>query len=595
MTNIKRIPLCICAATFALALFTNVAFSQKSRGVDNTQSGILIPAKPFLVDNLEYPTGQLSATSTGAWTSFSGTGNFVPVSAGSLSYSGYPSSAVGNKIDLVSPTSSAEDLYRQFKIQGVGTTTYAAFMVNVTNVTGLAANASTTGDYFAGFLPSDSTTLLSSRVSIRLGVSAGTFQLGLRATSANANADFVSTDFATGTTHLVVISYQTVAGNANDVVKMWVDPVASPIEPAANLTQTAATATDISNVARFFIRQGNGTGIATPNASVDGIRVGRSWYDAVVTGAVPTAVDFNADGKADYAVTRVNGGQTEFWVEFNGSTSYLFGYITGNTGSDIPIAEDFDGDAKTDIAVWRPAPATQAAFYIFQSSTNTLRTELFGQNGDDPRVVADYDGDGKADPAVYRTGSTGAQSTWFYRGSLNNPGANVTYVPWGVGGDTTTVGDFDGDSKADFCVRRGAAGQPAVFYLRRSIDSTVEYVNWGLGDDSILPGDYDGDGRSDFVVARPNGANFNLYILERDGGGTGASPIAFASPALNDQAAFADYDGDGRIDLGIWRPNADPTQNYFWIRRSLDSTVYLQEWGQLGDEPLAQWNLSGGS
>ena len=52
-----------------------------------------------------------------------------------------------------------------------------------------------------------------------------------------------------------------------------------------------------------------------------------------------------------------------------------------------------------------------------------------------------------------------------------------------------------------------------------------------------------------------------------------------------------DYDGDGKIDFSVWRPNASPTANYFWVFRSATSAASVFEWGQSGDFPVANYNL----
>lgn len=323
-----------------------------------------------------------------------------------------------------------------------------------------------------------------------------------------------------------------------------------------------------------------------------------------------TNADYDGDGRTDYVVTRdtdtpvsAKGGSNEagltqkYWYFAQNGTNAVT-ILPWGVPNDVPVAEDFDGDGKDDVAVWRPAPAPQAAFYILNSSNFTLTIQQFGQNGDDISVVGDYDGDRKADPASFRCpiGSQG-QCTWYYRGSLNNPAGNVTFVPWGFG-DTNAEspnaapGDFDGDGKFDFNVRMDVDGQ-GTFVLLRSSDFGVEWIPWGLPTDAEIPGDYDGDGRHDFAVGRIVGNLGNLYILESDGGGTGASPIVIADPTT-DALAPGDYDGDGSQDIAVWRPNADPTQNYFWVRRSSNGSVYTYEWGQNGDRPVAEWLVEGG-
>lgn len=298
-------------------------------------------------------------------------------------------------------------------------------------------------------------------------------------------------------------------------------------------------------------------------------------------------VDMNGDGRSDYVITRITNNLKTWWVSINGSTATSDGQF--GLASDVTTPEDFDGDGRDDLAVWRSGAPNQAAFYIYNSATNTVRTELFGQTGDNPTVVGDYDGDNKADPAVYRPAAAGQQSYFFFRGSLNNPSNITTFVPWGSGTLRPYNGDFDGDNKNDFCLFRTVNGS-GQFLLLKSAGLGVEYVNWGLPSDSLVPGDYDGDKRTDFTVVRTQGGQHAWHILERDGGGTGASPILWG--LSTDSFAPGDYDGDAKQDVAVWRGNADPSMNYFYIRRSTDSALQFFEWGQSGDVPAASWYVN---
>ena len=331
--------------------------------------------------------------------------------------------------------------------------------------------------------------------------------------------------------------------------------------------------------------------IMTGNAAGSDEFIGIDDISITGTGGNPTPtpdanVDFNGDGKSDWVVTRVESGLINWFININGT-----GEVRGSQwglATDRKVPADYDGDGKDDIAVWRPIttgqPSGNAFFYILQSATNTVRIEDFGQNGDDWRVVGDYDGDGKDDLAVYRT-NAGGQNFFYFRASSNNPGNTVTFVPWGSGiFARPNYGDYDGDGKADFCIQ----SESGVFSLLKS-SGGIEYVQWGSGTDILVPGDFDGDGKYDFCVVRGDTGNLlNWYILERDGGGTGASPIIWG--LITDTVTPGDYDGDGKQDVGIWRPSTGT----FYIRNSTNGSLNAFQWGALGDNPEAMWYVHQG-
>jgi hypothetical protein len=216
-----------------------------------------------------------------------------------------------------------------------------------------------------------------------------------------------------------------------------------------------------------------------------------------------TENDYDGDLKTDLAVFRPSDGD---WFVQQTTRGPLNAHWGNSTDKLTPA--DYDGDGKTDIAIWREGPPTVAAFWILQSSDSTVRVVQFGQTGDDSRVVGDWDGDGKADMAVYRNAAFGSQSYFFFRGTLNNPSGNITYVPWGTNGDAAVRGDFDGDGRTDAAVFRPSN---SVWYILRSSDGQIVYQAWGLPSDRRVTGDYDADGKTDLAVFRPS--NNSWYIL----------------------------------------------------------------------------------
>ncbi|MFN6962811.1 MAG: M36 family metallopeptidase [Pyrinomonadaceae bacterium] len=88
--------------------------------------------------------------------------------------------------------------------------------------------------------------------------------------------------------------------------------------------------------------------------------------------------------------------------------------------------------------------------------------------------------------------------------------------------------------------------------------------------------DFDGDGRTDVSVFRPSDGVW--YQLRSNGGFAAA-----AWGSAGDQLVPADYDGDQRTDLAIFRATTDPAQADFYILNSSTSTVSFVSWGGLGD------------
>ncbi len=537
---------------------------------------------PLLVEDFNYAPGAL-LTDNG-WTAHSGGGtNSIAAVSPGLTLSGYPGSGVGNAAGL---TVSGEDVNRPFAIQSTGTV-YAAFMVNLSE-----ASTDVVGGYFFHLGPDPVSTTFRGRVFAKKdGSNNVAFGLSKAGTS-EATVAYTPFSYSLNTTYLIVVKYQIVDGATNDIVTMYVSSTVPATEPGTpTLTAIDTSATDISP-GTVSLRQG--TAATSPTLVADGIRVGTGWA-SVTAGSGPAnvqnVVDFNGDGKTDFAVVRNTGGgaggQVTWFINYNGTSNFTAPEWGISTDVFVPV--DFDGDNKTDVAIWRAGAAGTAGYYILQSADSTFRFEQFGQTSDNPRVAADYDGDGKADPAVYRSGAaSGDQSVWYYRGSLNNPGDSVTFVPWGLNGDFPAPGDYDGDGKNDFVVQRNNGNGQARFWMNLSTDGVTSVV-FGTPTDVIVPGDYDGDGKSDLAVVRGSAGQINWYVRPSSTGVVSGGPYAVFGASATDFPVQGDYDGDGKTDPAVWRPSGTPGVSAFWFSGSTSGTRAFT-WGQNGDDPVANYN-----
>jgi hypothetical protein len=245
-------------------------------------------ASILFTENFDYDAGVLGDSSGqgnvsgGVWVHFSGGGLLIECVDGNLTYPTYAPSNVGRMVRIVrhTPGATAEDVYRQFTTQTPGVTLYTTFLFRVTHDS-MSPDTSTHGQYFTMLMPSSSTTSHFGRITTKMGSTAGKFKFGLRATTSNSSTLWTSGEYDVNTTYLVVMAYEYIAGNTNDVAYLWINPSLAGPQPAPDLSQISALTTDPPDVARLAIRQGSSSGssLVTPAADIDGIQVATSWTD----------------------------------------------------------------------------------------------------------------------------------------------------------------------------------------------------------------------------------------------------------------------------------------------------------------------------
>lgn len=138
-----------------------------------------------------------------------------------------------------------------------------------------------------------------------------------------------------------------------------------------------------------------------------------------------------------------------------------------------------------------------------------------------------------------------------------------------LGDSVNTDFDFDGDARADLGVFRPS---DRVWYLNRSSQGFFA-EQFGLTTDKPVPADYDGDGKTDIAIYRDG---FWWWINSSNG-----TLGVFQFGLAGDVPQPADYDGDGQAELAVFRSFAE-IWYVFNLATNQSNIVYFLEY----DKPV---------
>jgi hypothetical protein len=270
----------------------------------------------LLTENFDYANGTL-LTAAG-WAAHSGAGTQpVDVVVPGLTFTGYALSNFGGAARI---DNTGEDVNRTFTVQSSGTV-YVACMVNI---------AALADGYFMhlGGDPIGTTF----RAKVFTAGTADPFNFGI-SVGANTATTVSGGSFNLAKTYLLVIKYEVVDGATNDKVSLFVIsgtiPATEPSTPSVG-PLTDATMSDI-NPGTIALRQYS----ATQNIQVDGIRIGKTWAEAVIatSAADVTPPVFNPGFPK---VTNIKATQSDIQVNLDEAGKAY--YIVVPDGSAAPTA-----------------------------------------------------------------------------------------------------------------------------------------------------------------------------------------------------------------------------------------------------------------
>jgi hypothetical protein len=271
-----------------------------------------------------------------------------------------------------------------------------------------------------------------------------------------------------------------------------------------------------------------------------------------VTTAVISTLSGDIDNDGDVDLVAFDNSAFNGNVFKNNSGKFtLFSTITGLNNPAFGGMADFDNDGDIDIAIENYGNNSGTSVSIFANDGNGTFSQLTtATTGSGPQSLAigDFNGDGYNDIAVciYGNGSGNTLSI-----QLNNKNGTFTQsstLTVGTGPRKITSGDYDGDGDIDLAVSDFTSGDIKILLNSGNgtftVSSTLPLVNKSYG---LISLDVDGDG--DLDIAAQNWNQSLVSIFKNDG--SGAFPLISTanSGGSGTLIASSDIDNDGDIDI----------------------------------------------
>lgn len=280
----------------------------------------------------------------------------------------------------------------------------------------------------------------------------------------------------------------------------------------------------------------------------------------------------------DYAIARYNTDGT-LDASFDGDGKVTTNFFWQNFARVYGMAIQPDGKI---IAAGSAGVIGDLRLGVARYNPNGSLDASFGQDG---KQTVTFPGYGRADGygvAIQPDGKIvvgGAANSGSYNFALTRFQANGNLDPsFGAGGRVTT--DLGGDD-----VAYAMSFQPNGRIILAGHTGAYPNMAFALAVYSSDAGrrrtttDFDGDGRTDIGVWRPGEGNW--YLINSSDNAPRAQ-IEWGRGGLGDRLVPRDYDGDGKTDIAVWRSS----EGNWYIINSATGSVQVRGWGSDGDAPV---------
>lgn len=239
------------------------------------------PGNAWLVENFDYEAGDLY--NQNGWLKW-GAGTkteTVNVVDTNLTYPGYKEDAAGKCVALRNVQKSYS-LQKQFAEAPVTSgSVYMGALINVQSVgDGTCFMSLTNNKTGAGSITDTSYGMQGGCLYLTKPSEGEGFNLGIYRTR-KTEAVYAPATYELNKTYLVVLKYEFVEGDKNDVISLWVNPTDFTNEPEATISSKngSFTSQDLANLQAVILAQNSMTRGTYPELKVDAIHVAGTWAD----------------------------------------------------------------------------------------------------------------------------------------------------------------------------------------------------------------------------------------------------------------------------------------------------------------------------